>query len=212
MTTVVQKVRGIILIGILGLLFYSCTEQASNIILADIGPERISIADYEHQFSKNNGGWEAAKNLPLAEREKFLDLLVKFRLKVLDAYRQGLDKDPEVVREIQEYRASLSESYFLDKEIVAPGLRQLYERKREEVRASHILIGLTPNPAPKDTLAAWQKAADILKRVISGEDFAKLVEQFSEDYAGRQNGGDIYYFSSGVVAYRAYAQALGFGT
>jgi peptidyl-prolyl cis-trans isomerase SurA len=194
-----RKTYCVIMLGIFPFLFSSCTKQTSDIILADVGPEKVTVADFEHQLSKNSGGWEAAKNLPEAEKEKYLDLLVKFRLKILDAYQRGLDKDPEVLRDIQEYEPSLAASFFLDKVIVAPGLRLLYERRKEEVRASHILFRFPPNPTPADTLTAWKKASDVLKRAMAGEDFAELAEKFSDDYSTRRNGGDIYYFSSGFT-------------
>jgi peptidyl-prolyl cis-trans isomerase SurA len=182
-----------------GFLFNGCTKQAGDFILADIGPEKLTVAEYEQQLSKNSGGWEAAKNLSMAEKEKFLDLLVKFRLKLLDARERGLDRDPEVVKEMQEYRSSLATSFYLDKVVVTPGLQLLYKRRKEEVRASNILFGLPRTPTPKDTLAAWQKASEVLKRAEAGEDFAELARQFSEDYSSRQNGGDMYYFSSGFM-------------
>jgi peptidyl-prolyl cis-trans isomerase SurA len=195
----VQLTGALALLGILGFLFNGCTKQAGDTILADIGPEKMTVADFERQFSKNNGGWEAAKGQPMAEKEKFLDLLVKFRLKLLDAYQHGLDKDPEVVGEMQEYKSSLATSFFLDKRIVSPGLRLMYERRKEEVRASNLTFALPPNPTPKDTLAAWQKASEALKEAKAGEDFSRLVRQFSEDYPSRQKGGDLYYFTSGVM-------------
>jgi peptidyl-prolyl cis-trans isomerase SurA len=188
-----------VLLSILPFLFSSCTKQTSDIILADVGPEKVTVTEFEHQLSKNSGGWEAAKKLSQAEKEKYLDLLVKFRLKILDAYRRGLDKDPEVLRDIQEYEPSLAASFFLDKVVVAPGLHLLYDRRKEEVRANHILFRFPPKPTPADTLAAWQKASDVLKRAMAGEDFAKLAEKFSDDYSTRRNGGDIYYFSSGFT-------------
>lgn len=195
----VRSTSALLLLGIVGFLFNGCTKQAGDIILADIGPGKMTTADFEREFSKNNGGWEAAKGLPMAEKEKFLDLLVNFRLKLLDAYEHSLDRDPEVVKEMQEYKSSLATSFFLDKEIVTPGLRLLYDRRKEEVRASHILFRLPPKPAPSDTLAAWQKASDVLKRAEAGEDFAKLAKEFSGDYSTRQNGGDLYYFSAGFM-------------
>ncbi len=194
-----RRVTVLLFLSILGLGVNSCTKQTSDIILADIGSEKMGVAEYERLLAKNNGGWETAKNLPMAEKERFLDLLVKFRLKVLGAYEQGLDKDPEILTEMREYRSTLASSFFLDKEIVRPGLRQMYERRKEEIRASHILIGLPQNPTPGDTLSAWQKAAEIVKRARTGEDFARLVAQFSEDYSARQNGGDLYYFTSGFM-------------
>ena len=196
---IVRKAPAVAFLSILGITLNSCMRQPSDIILADIGPEKMTVGEYERQLVKNNGGWEAAKNLPLAEKEKFLNLLVKFRLKLLDAYKHNLNTDPDVVREMKEYRTTLAASFFLDKELVEPGLRRMYERQKEEIRASHILIGLPPNPTPLDTLGGWQKAVDIIKRAKAGEDFARLSHQFSEDYAARQKGGDLYYFSSGLM-------------
>lgn len=193
------SISTIVLLGAFSFLLNGCAKQAGDIILADIGPEKLTVAEYEHQLSKNSGGWEAAKSLPTAEKEKFLDLLLKFRLKLLDARQRGLDKDPEVVKEMQEYRSSLATSFFLNKVMVTPKLQLLYERRKEEVRASNILFGLSRTPTPKDTLAAWQKASEVLKRAEAGEDFAELARQFSEDYSSRQSGGDTYYFSSGFM-------------
>lgn len=194
-----RSIGALLLSGIIGFLFISCSKRVGDIILADIGPERITSVDFERELSKNNGGWETAKGLPMAEKEKFLDLLVNFRLKLLDAYQHGLDRDPDVVKEMQEYKSSLATSFFLDEVIVTPGLRLLYERRKEEVRASHILFRLPPKPTPSDTLAAWQKASDVLKRARAGEDFAELARQFSGDYSTRQKAGDLYYFSSGFM-------------
>jgi len=194
-----RSTGGLFLLGILGFLFNGCTKQAGDIILADIGPEKLTVTEYERQLTKNNGGRDAARSLSMAEKEKFLDLLVKFRLKLLDAYQHGLDRDPEVVKEMQEYKSSLATSFFLDKVIVTPGLRLLYERRKEELRASNIGYGLPLNATPKDTMAAWQKASEVLKRAKAGEDFAALAGQLSEDYSARQNGGDLYYFSSGFM-------------
>jgi peptidyl-prolyl cis-trans isomerase SurA len=176
-----------------------CGRHTSEALLAEVGPEKLYISDFERMLVKNNGGWEAAKNTPLPEREKFLNLMVKYRLKVLDAYRQGLDKDEEISKEMQQYAKSLSASLLFDKEIVKPGLRQMYERRKEELRASHILLRLSPEAAPEDTLKVWQRAADIVKRAQSGEDFAKLAAEYSEDYSNKSNGGDIYYFTSGFM-------------
>lgn len=190
----------IALLGVSLLVLNGCMRSSRDALLAEIGPEKMSIAEYERRLAKSQGSWKAAKNLPMAEKERFLDLLVKFRLKVLDAYRRGLHRDPETVQEMREYRNTLAISFLLDREIVAPGLRRMYERKKEEIRASHILIGLTPNPTDTDTLRAWQKASEILRLARAGEDFGKLAQQFSDDYTSRDKGGDVYYFSSGLMA------------
>ena len=176
-----------------------CTKRASDLILAEIGPERLTVRDYERMLMKNNGSWEAAKSISMEEKEKFLNLVVKFRLKLLEAYQRGLDKDPEILKEMEQYKASLAANFLLDREVVKPGLRQLYKRRKEEVRASHILHRLSAAPTPEDTLDAWQKAVKLIKLAQRGEDFANLADEYSDDYATRQNGGDVYYFTAGFM-------------
>jgi peptidyl-prolyl cis-trans isomerase SurA len=176
-----------------------CSKQAADLVLAEVGPEKLTIAEYERQLLRNHADWEAAKKLPVPEKERFLDLLIKYRLKLLDAYRQHIDKDPEVLKEMAEYKVSLAASLLLDKLVVKPGLRRTYERLKEEIRASHILISVPQNASPADTLGAWQKASDLLKRAQAGEDFGRLAAQYSEDYSTRQTGGDVYYFTTGYM-------------
>lgn len=58
----------------------------------------------------------------------------------------------------------------------------------EQRRVSHILIQVSD---PKGDAAAKAKAGDLLKRVQSGEDFAKLAKEFSQDPGSAQQGGDL---------------------
>lgn len=55
----------------------------------------------------------------------------------------------------------------------------------ESMRARHILV--------KDADAA----ADILKKIKDGADFAETAKQYSEDTGSKENGGDLGYFEKG---------------
>jgi peptidyl-prolyl cis-trans isomerase D len=58
----------------------------------------------------------------------------------------------------------------------------------EQRRVSHILL---PVNDPKDDAAVKAKADGILKRAQSGEDFAKLAKEFSQDPGSANQGGDL---------------------
>lgn len=90
--------------------------------------------------------------------------------------------------------------------------------KAETVHVRHILF-LTEDPAtgaPLSTnaIAAKQKQAeDILKRARSGEDFAKLAEEYSEDPGSKADGGDLPPFEKdGTIAGGAGAMVPEFAT
>ena len=58
----------------------------------------------------------------------------------------------------------------------------------EQRRVRHILLQVSD---PKDDAAVKAKADSILKRAQSGEDFAALAKQFSQDPGSAQQGGDL---------------------
>ena len=58
----------------------------------------------------------------------------------------------------------------------------------EQRRVSHILLQVAD---PKDDAAVKAKAEEILKRAQSGEDFAKLAKEFSQDPGSAEKGGDL---------------------
>ena len=86
----------------------------------------------------------------------------------------------------------------------------------EMVRASHILIA-TVDLVTKSEFSDEQKKAklklaqDLRKRVVAGEDFAKLVKEFSDDTGSKDNGGE-YTFARGRMQPEFEAAAFSLGT
>ena len=86
----------------------------------------------------------------------------------------------------------------------------------EKVRASHILFA-TIDLATRTDLSDEQKKAkrklaeDTRKRVVAGEDFAKLVKEYSDDTGSKDQGGE-YTFPRGQMAPEFEAAAFSLGT
>jgi peptidyl-prolyl cis-trans isomerase SurA len=195
------------------LVLAGCSPKASEAVVASVGTQDITLPEYERMYVKSNGSREAGEKASLEERENFLDLMVKYRLKLADAYRDSMDKRPEVVGELQQYKGSLAESFLTDREVVQPGVKDFYARRREEIRASHILLELSPTASPADSAEAYAKAYEIIAKAKSGTDFSTLATQLSRDPSASKNGGDLYYFTAGqmVPAFEnaAYAMKVG---
>jgi peptidyl-prolyl cis-trans isomerase SurA len=166
--------------------------------VAEIAGEKISIEDFEQVYAKNNGGWDAASKTSVEDRQKFLDLYVKFRLKVKEAYARGYDKDKELQNELNDYRKNLAVSYMLEKEITKPALEKLYQRKQKEIRASHILIG-SGSENPVDSIINFNYAMQIIDSMKYGIPFETLALNNSQDPSVQYNKGDLYYFSAGSM-------------
>lgn len=69
-----------------------------------------------------------------------------------------------------------------------------------EVKLQHILVSLPQSPDEAQLVAARAKATDIIERTKAGSDFAKLAEEFSDDPATKNTGGDLGWIERGTIA------------
>jgi peptidyl-prolyl cis-trans isomerase D len=75
----------------------------------------------------------------------------------------------------------------------------------EKRRASHILVKVLSDASPSQAKAAEDRIQKVLKRVRSGEDFAKVAKEVSEDSTA-SSGGDLSYFTRDQMV-REFADA-----
>lgn len=176
---------------------HGCAPKAQDTLVARIGTTPITLTDYEKLYVKSNGSRDAGVQATQEEREKFLDLMIKYRLKLTDAYRKGMDKRTDLLSEIQQYKGSLAASYLTDRTLVSPAVRKMYDRTREEIRASHILLTFKQGATAEDSAAVNTRAAEIIAEVKAGQDFGQIAANESADPSAKQNRGDLYYFSVG---------------
>jgi peptidyl-prolyl cis-trans isomerase C len=79
-------------------------------------------------------------------------------------------------------------------------LRKVYDEQikpmgaAEEVRARHILFRADPKDE-KALAEAEARARAALERIKKGEDFAAVASELTEDPSGKENGGDLEYFT-----------------
>ncbi|HLX12000.1 MAG TPA: peptidylprolyl isomerase [Bacteroidota bacterium] len=185
--------------AILSFSMWSCSPKGGAEIVAEVGSSKVDLKEYERFYAKNGGGEDAARKSTQAERERFLDLLTQYRLKLQDAYDRKLDADSSIEAELKDYRNSLATSYVVDEELTNPAVRKMYKRRSEELRVQQIEIASRPGAAPPETLKAYAKALEIVKRAQLGEPFDSLVEKYSEDPNAKADHGDLYYFTSGEI-------------
>ncbi len=136
-----------------------------------------------------------------AKIDEYLNLFINFKLKVTEAKALGLDTTAKFVKELQTYREDLKKPYRAEPDLLEKLTKETYERLTQEVRASHILISVTPEATPADTLIAYKKMTDIKSRIQAGEDFEKLARELSEDPSAKYNGGDLGYFTAMQMVY-----------
>lgn len=191
-------IAGLLIIRVFGL---SAQDERTLVTVAD---ERVTVDEFMYVYKKNNSQGETFDKKSV---EEYLDLYVNFKLKVKEAESLGLDTVQAFIDELAGYRAQLAEPYFVNEGIMDELLQEAYERKKLDLRASHILITVGPNAMPEDTLKAHQIAMALRIRVMDGEPFGKVAMEESQDPSARDrksprndqtipgNKGDLGYFS-----------------
>jgi peptidyl-prolyl cis-trans isomerase SurA len=125
-----------------------------------------------------------------------LQLLINFKLKIEEAKSRGMDTTKAFVKEFSGYKEELKKPYQVGGDELDRLTKQAYERLKEEVKASHILVNVAVDASPEDTTKAFQKISAIRQRIINGEDFQKLASELSEDPSAKSNAGDLGYFTT----------------
>ncbi len=176
-----------------------CSPKQGELTVATIGNDAVTLREYEDLYLKSIGSREQAVSATQEERERFLDLLTKFKLKLTDAYDQKLERLPEIRNEINQYKGSLVASFLTEREVNAPGVRKMYESRKAEVRASHILLNLAPNASAEDSAKVYTLAYELIGKLRAGASFESLAVAHSNDPSVAQNKGDLYYFTGGQM-------------
>jgi peptidyl-prolyl cis-trans isomerase SurA len=166
-------------------------------VVAEFGRYEITLDEFEHAYAKNVGGWDKAMKQDMSDYKNFLDLYIKFRMKLRDAQVRAYDQDADLMNELKDYQRQVGVSYIVEKKVNEPGIKQLYDRRKEEFRVSHIMI----RPDTLGDEGARKKAQAILDSIKNGHIFENMAIIHSDDKFSGINGGDIYYITAGLLPY-----------
>lgn len=168
-------------------------------ILFTVGEEKVTAREFEYLFRKNHQN--RPSEFSKAGVGNYLDLYIKFKLKVKEAYRQGLDTTKAFQKEFDGYKKDIRKSFEGTADDADRLAEEAHGRMGYEVRASHILFRCDPDAPPSDTLAVLKRIEGVKKRILAGEDFGTVARQVSEDPSAASNGGDLGYFSAFEMVY-----------
>lgn len=172
------------------------TNKKDPALLVFPGKDTVQKSDFEYVYQKNNGGWDAVKSHTQAQYKEYLALYINFKRKVLEAEANGLQNADAFKTEFEGYRKQLAQPYLVDKSSQEELVRQAYDRSKELVGASHILIAVGLDAPAEDTLKAYQKILAIRDSIMTGgKDFGAMAQRHSTDPSAKTNKGDLGYFS-----------------
>lgn len=188
--------------------------QVPKPFVFSINQDKVYADEFERQFLKNIN----LKEDPISAKDirSYLDLYIKFKLKVQDAKDAGLDTATAYLQELQMYRDQLARNYLYDRAVTESLIKEAYDRLKYEVRVSHILVLVSPDASEADKKKALDKIEEMhgkLMRNPTVENFGDMARNESEDAGTKSSGGDLGYMTALQVVYefenQAYNTAVG---
>jgi peptidyl-prolyl cis-trans isomerase SurA len=183
--------------ALLAFMFVSCSPEHSKIIIAQYDDSKITMDEFEKAYAKNVGGVEAAVKDSFDNYKNFADLYTNFKMKLDDAKVRGYQNDPSLNEELMDYKKKVGASYILEKYLVEPNIKDWYEKREIEIRASHLMIRVDST----GEAAAAKYAQSILDSIKNGKSFEEMVSKYSQDQFSKPKGGDIFYFTAGQLPF-----------
>lgn len=178
-------------------MFSAYAQDYRDEVLITIDGKEITAGEFERVYKKNNNENVAQKQTV----EEYLDMFINYKLKVIEAEELGMDTASSFLKEFNSYKKQLAQPYLTSEELTEKYAKQAYERMKEEINASHIMVRVDEEAAPEDTLYAYNKIMEIRKRVMNGEDFETVARATSDDPSAKTNGGHLAWFSAFRMVY-----------
>ncbi len=167
--------------------------------LAKIDNVTITLGDFQERINRQSP-YIRARYTSLEQKKEFLDSLIRFEVLAKEAYKRGLDKDPEVVRTMKQVMIQKLMRDEFDAKVTAESvpeadMKTYYDAnlaeyvKPAEVRVSAIIL---KNRAQSDRVALEARG----EAGKTNKGFRDLVMKYTSDENSKLSGGDLRYFDA----------------
>lgn len=183
------------LILILALFSFSHLVTAQkNKVLIKIDDTEITREEFERIYRKNNQN--LFDQTEIKSPKDYLDLYIGFKLKVVEAMNLKMDTNSTFREELAGYRKELAAPYLTDMQFDDKLIKEMYQRMKTEINASHILFRLPDNTSAEQEQAVLKKAHEVRNEIMNGRDFNEAAAAYSEDPSAKANQGNLGYFTA----------------
>lgn len=173
------------------------TRVTAQTPLFTIDGAPVSKEDFLKAYSKNNTNEKPSEKA----YKDYLELYIRYKLKVRAAYDAQLDTLPGQRTEWQSFRSQVAENYLKDEASIDRLAREAFIRGQRDIRLAHIFIALPRNPSPQDTARAYEKAMIAWNALKKGKKFSETALEYSEDPSVKENKGEIGYITVFTLPY-----------
>jgi peptidyl-prolyl cis-trans isomerase SurA len=178
-------------------------------VLFTYGGKPVTKNEFLKAYSKNNS---ESKPTDKSYRD-YLELYVRFKLKVQAALDKKLDTLANQQAELHSFRGQVIDSYVRDEASINELVTESIIRSKKDIHLAHIFVAAKKEATAEEVKKAQDKINAAWDQLQKGNDFGKVAAEYSEDPAVSENKGDIGYITALVLPYElenvAYTTQVG---
>lgn len=154
------------------LAFAGLTTAVFSQTLFTFGNKAVDKAEFLRAYNKNK--------IPVNDKEKafreYLDLYIKFKLKVKAAEELRLDTLPQLLYDAQSFRSQIEDSYLNNEKAVNDLLNEAFNRSQKDLHVLHFFVPVELTAKPEDSLKAYKSISALYTSLVAGKtDYENLT-------------------------------------
>lgn len=198
-TTMRKGLRGCVVFAAAAVLLGGCSDTEE---LAEIDGETVTQAEFESYLRFKRASQDGAQRARLLDQYLEREALTQV-IKRQDVLDEGLVQAELTDFKHQMYISRYFEEY-LDEEVNEEAIRNYYASNPErfehrKARVAHILFRTNGDMGEQQRQAKLTTAREALSKIKSGQDFAAIAKDYSEDAVSRKKGGELGWIRKGAI-------------
>lgn len=170
-------------------------QTSAKDVLFTVDNDSVYISEFLRVYNKN---LDLVQDESQKDVDEYLKLFITYKLKLKEAKALKLNEKSSYLRELNTYKKQLAKNFIYNNKVTDELVEEAYNRISYEIKANHILIKISENASPQDTLAAFNKISKLRDRALN-EGFDKVRK---EVHNGKSVfGEELGYFSGFRMVY-----------
>lgn len=184
-------VRAIISITLFLIVLSQTNCSNENRVLARIETVKIEAIDFQVYLASLG---KPALYRQMQDWHYYLEQYIDRKLKLLDAYANGLDNDPYILNQVKQTKERAILEQVFEKQIgqkVVPDslVKVRYDLIGKYVKCRHIFLPIDTTESQEEINKKYRQLSDLRTRLFKGDSFSDLAQTYSKDHITAKNGG-----------------------
>lgn len=176
--------------------FFLLTTALFSQTLFTYGTQAVSKEEFLKAYNKNNTS-VVDKGATLRE---YLDLYIKFKLKVKAANDLHIDTLPNINSDLQNFRTQIEESYLNDENEVDLLTKEAFNRSQKDIHVIHLFIPVNKQAVSEDTANIYKAARQAYDTLTKNASFQQAAEELKNN-AVTATWGDLGFITVFNIPY-----------